>query len=163
MDPIDGEIVKRLRGDGRISFRDLGEAVGLSANAVAERVRRLVASGTIRRFTAELDPAAHGMRLAAFIDQGRAGAGRERAHVAGEAVGPHPGMAAGDEAGGGARDLQGGQRRLFRYPIHVQAMTGRSQWTLPSASTRLLKQLRRSWWQAGPGAIWRVSYRASAR
>jgi Lrp/AsnC family leucine-responsive transcriptional regulator len=68
MDAIDREILKRLRGDARVSFRDLGEAVGLSANAVAERVRRLVSAGTIRRFTAELDPAAHGMRLAAFID-----------------------------------------------------------------------------------------------
>lgn len=68
VDSIDRAIVKKLRADARISFRDLGEQVGLSANAVAERVRRLVASGTIRRFTAELDPAAHGMRLAAFVD-----------------------------------------------------------------------------------------------
>lgn len=68
MDTIDREIVKALRADGRMSFRDLGEAVGLSANAVAERVRRLLASGTIRRFTAEINPAAHGMRLSAFVD-----------------------------------------------------------------------------------------------
>jgi Lrp/AsnC family leucine-responsive transcriptional regulator len=68
VDTLDREILKRLRSDGRISFRDLGEAVGLSANAVAERVRRLLASRTIRRFTTEIDPAASGMRLSAFVD-----------------------------------------------------------------------------------------------
>jgi Lrp/AsnC family transcriptional regulator, leucine-responsive regulatory protein len=68
VDQIDRAILKRLRDDARISFRDLGEAVGLSANAVAERVRRLVSSGTIRRFRAEIDPSAGGARLAAFVD-----------------------------------------------------------------------------------------------
>jgi Lrp/AsnC family leucine-responsive transcriptional regulator len=68
MDHIDRAILKALRRDGRISFRDLGEVVGLSANAVAERVRRLVASRTIRRFRAEIDPDAGGTRLAAFVD-----------------------------------------------------------------------------------------------
>jgi len=68
MDSIDRAILGRLRDDARISFRDLGDAVGLSANAVAERVRRLVSAGTIRRFRAEIDPSAGGARLAAFID-----------------------------------------------------------------------------------------------
>jgi Lrp/AsnC family leucine-responsive transcriptional regulator len=68
MDSIDRAILGRLRNDARISFRDLGEAVGLSANAAAERVRRLVSGGTIRRFRAEIDPSAGGARLAAFID-----------------------------------------------------------------------------------------------
>ncbi len=73
MDAIDRDILAALRRDARLSFRDLGEAVGLSANAAAERVRRLVASGTIRRFRAELDPRAHGLRLAAFVDLRLAG------------------------------------------------------------------------------------------
>jgi Lrp/AsnC family leucine-responsive transcriptional regulator len=68
MDEIDRAILRRLRGDARVSFRDLGEAVGLSANAVAERVRRLVAAGTIRGFRADVDPRATGARLAAFVD-----------------------------------------------------------------------------------------------
>jgi Lrp/AsnC family leucine-responsive transcriptional regulator len=68
MDEIDRTILRLLRDDARISFRDLGEAVGLSANAVAERFRRLVGSGTIRRFRAEIDPGATGARLAAFVD-----------------------------------------------------------------------------------------------
>jgi Lrp/AsnC family leucine-responsive transcriptional regulator len=68
MDTIDRAILTKLRADARLSFRDLGEAVGLSANATAERVRRLVAVGTIRRFRTEIDPAADGARLAAFVD-----------------------------------------------------------------------------------------------
>ena len=68
MDDIDRAILGRLRDDARISFRDLGEAVGLSANAAAERVRRLVASRTIRGFRTEIDPHAGGARLFAFVD-----------------------------------------------------------------------------------------------
>jgi Lrp/AsnC family leucine-responsive transcriptional regulator len=51
-----------------VSFRDLGEAVGLSANAVAERVRRLTAARVIRRFTLDVDRRAAGNHLAAFVD-----------------------------------------------------------------------------------------------
>ncbi len=68
MDEIDRAILRTLRDDARISFRDLGETVGLSANAVADRVRRLVSAGTIRRFRAEIDPSAGGSRLMAFVD-----------------------------------------------------------------------------------------------
>src|SRR5665213_821099 len=68
MDEIDRAILRTLRDDARISFRDLGETVGLSANAVADRVRRLVSAGTIRRFRAEIDPSAGGSRLMVFVD-----------------------------------------------------------------------------------------------
>jgi Lrp/AsnC family leucine-responsive transcriptional regulator len=68
MDSIDRAILGCLRNDARMSFRDLGDAVGLSANAAAERVRRLVSAGTIRRFRTEIDPSAGGARLAAYID-----------------------------------------------------------------------------------------------
>jgi len=51
-----------------MSYRQLGEAVSLSANAVAERVRHLTANGTIRGFHIDIDPVADGARLAAFVD-----------------------------------------------------------------------------------------------
>ena len=47
MNEIDSEILKLLRDDGRISWRDLGAAVGLSANAASDRVRRLRQAGVI--------------------------------------------------------------------------------------------------------------------
>jgi Lrp/AsnC family leucine-responsive transcriptional regulator len=68
VDSIDREILAALRENARISYRDLGNAVGLSPNAVAERVRRLVDRGVITRFTALVDPAAADRRLVALID-----------------------------------------------------------------------------------------------
>ena len=67
LDPIDSEILRLLREDGRISWRDLGAAVGLSANAAADRVRRLRQDGVITGFVALIDPAAGGRHLEALV------------------------------------------------------------------------------------------------
>ena len=67
MDDVDSEILKRLRDDGRISWRDLGAAVGLSANAASDRVRRLRQTGVITGFTALVDPGAGGRKLEALV------------------------------------------------------------------------------------------------
>ena len=68
MDAIDREILGELVRNARISYRDLGARVGLSANAAAERVRRLRRAGVITGFTATLDPGAAGRRLHALIE-----------------------------------------------------------------------------------------------
>jgi Lrp/AsnC family transcriptional regulator, leucine-responsive regulatory protein len=57
-----------LLRDGRISFSALAEAANLSANAAAERVRRMQASGVIRSITANVNSAKLGRALAAQID-----------------------------------------------------------------------------------------------
>jgi Lrp/AsnC family leucine-responsive transcriptional regulator len=67
MDATDSEILRLLGDDGRLSWRDLGAAVGLSANAAAERVRRLRAAGVISGFSARVDPAAGGRTLQALV------------------------------------------------------------------------------------------------
>jgi Lrp/AsnC family leucine-responsive transcriptional regulator len=67
MDAVDGEILRLLREDGRLTWRDLGAAVGLSANAAAERVRRLREAGVITGFVALVDPAAGGRALQALV------------------------------------------------------------------------------------------------
>jgi Lrp/AsnC family leucine-responsive transcriptional regulator len=67
LDPIDSEILRLLREDGRLSWRDLGAAVGLSANAAADRVRRLRQAGVITGFVALVDPAAGGRHLEALV------------------------------------------------------------------------------------------------
>jgi Lrp/AsnC family transcriptional regulator, leucine-responsive regulatory protein len=67
MNVTDSEILRLLRDDGRLSWRDLGAAVGLSANAAADRVRRLRREGVITGFTALVDPAAGGRRLEALV------------------------------------------------------------------------------------------------
>lgn len=68
MDKIDLRILSTLQRDGRCSFRELGESVHLSANAAAERVRRMLADGVIRGITAQVNPAKVGRPLEAQID-----------------------------------------------------------------------------------------------
>ena len=67
MDATDSEILRLLREDARLSWRQLGAAVGLSANAAADRVRRLRRAGVITGFTALVDPAAGGRTLEALV------------------------------------------------------------------------------------------------
>jgi Lrp/AsnC family leucine-responsive transcriptional regulator len=67
MDGIDSEILRMLREDARVSWRDLGAAVGLSSNAAADRVRRLRRAGIITGLAAQVDPAAGGRQLEALI------------------------------------------------------------------------------------------------
>jgi Lrp/AsnC family transcriptional regulator, leucine-responsive regulatory protein len=67
LDHTDSEILRLLREDGRLSWRDLGAAVGLSSNAAADRVRRLRQAGVITGFSALVDPAAGGRVLEALV------------------------------------------------------------------------------------------------
>lgn len=67
MDAVDSEILRLLREDGRLSWRDLGAEVGLSANAAADRVRRLRRAGVVTGFAALVDPAAGGRKLEAVV------------------------------------------------------------------------------------------------
>lgn len=68
LDDIDRKIVAQLFDDSRRSFRQLGEAVGLSAAATKRRVDRLRASGAIDRFTIAVDPRVLGWSVEAFIE-----------------------------------------------------------------------------------------------
>lgn len=68
MDQIDAKIVETLRNDARISYKEIGEKVHLSANAVAERMRRLESAGVILGYHARLDPRALELNLQAIID-----------------------------------------------------------------------------------------------
>ena len=60
MDDTDRAILRALTADARLPYRELGTRVGLSANAVAARVRRMRREGVITRFTVELGPGAGG-------------------------------------------------------------------------------------------------------
>lgn len=65
---IDNRIISILVGNGRASYAQIGSEVGLSPHAVAERVRRLEASGAILGYTLRLGQGRLGRGLAAFID-----------------------------------------------------------------------------------------------
>ncbi len=51
---IDEKIIDFLRDDSRESFVDIGKKLKLSESAVRRRVRNMVDSGTIKKFTVEV-------------------------------------------------------------------------------------------------------------
>jgi Lrp/AsnC family leucine-responsive transcriptional regulator len=67
VEEIDRGIVTALTADGRASYTDLAERVGLSVSAVHQRVRRLEQRGVLRGYTARVDYTALGLPLTAFV------------------------------------------------------------------------------------------------
>lgn len=67
MEDLDRKIVEQLSSDGRMSYTDLGRALGMSTSAVHQRVRRLEKRGVIKGYTARVDHAAVGVAMSAFI------------------------------------------------------------------------------------------------
>ncbi|WP_329196831.1 MULTISPECIES: Lrp/AsnC family transcriptional regulator [unclassified Streptomyces] len=67
MDDIDRALLQRLQEDAGQSYAALGAAVGLSAGATHERVRKLRERGVIRRTTVDVDPAAVGSGVLAYV------------------------------------------------------------------------------------------------
>jgi Lrp/AsnC family leucine-responsive transcriptional regulator len=67
MDHIDRRILALLQDDARAGYQELGAAVGLSAAAVFQRVRKLEDRGVVMGYHAAVDPAAVDRPLAAFI------------------------------------------------------------------------------------------------
>ncbi len=55
LDETDAEILRLLLDDGRRSYTDIGEKVGLSSPTVSNRVDRLEEMGVIRGFTVDVD------------------------------------------------------------------------------------------------------------
>jgi Lrp/AsnC family transcriptional regulator, leucine-responsive regulatory protein len=67
MDEIDLKALQLLVRNGRITWAELAQHLGLSAPSSAERVRRLEESGVVKQYGAVLDPAALGYGFAALI------------------------------------------------------------------------------------------------
>lgn len=68
IDVIDRAILAALRQDGRASWRELGERVGLGPTATADRVRRLEREGVIRGYHADVDLSVLGIGLRAITE-----------------------------------------------------------------------------------------------
>ena len=64
---VDRALLAALARDGRASYTDLAERVGLSVSAVHQRVRRLEQRGLITGYRATLDAKALGLPLTAFV------------------------------------------------------------------------------------------------
>ena len=68
LDKIDRKILKILQQEGRISFTELGERVGLSTTPCTERVRRLEREGIIMGYHARLNPQHLKANLLVFVE-----------------------------------------------------------------------------------------------
>lgn len=67
IDAVNRHILEELLDDPRLTMSELGRRVGMSSPAVTERVRRLEESGVIRGYHLDLNPAALGLPIAAYI------------------------------------------------------------------------------------------------
>lgn len=67
MDDIDRKLISGLQDDARCSYAELGRQIGLSAPAVAERMRRLEASGIVTGYHASIDLKKAGFGIVAFV------------------------------------------------------------------------------------------------
>jgi Lrp/AsnC family leucine-responsive transcriptional regulator len=68
LDDVDWRLLDLLQADGRLSFKELGRRINLSAPAVAERVRRLEDTGVITGYRAQVDARQAGQPLQAFVE-----------------------------------------------------------------------------------------------
>lgn len=67
VEEIDRAIVAALTADGRLSYTDLAERVGLSVSAAHQRVRRLEQRGVITGYAARVNFEALELPLTAFV------------------------------------------------------------------------------------------------
>jgi Lrp/AsnC family transcriptional regulator, leucine-responsive regulatory protein len=67
LDSTDWALLAELQRDARASVAQLARAVSMSASAVTERMRRLEQRGVVRGYRAELDLAAVGYPVLAFV------------------------------------------------------------------------------------------------
>jgi Lrp/AsnC family leucine-responsive transcriptional regulator len=67
IDKISMSILRTLQKDGRTTVNDLSERVGLSASAVARRVRLLEEAGVISGYAALIDEAQLGFGFSVFV------------------------------------------------------------------------------------------------
>lgn len=67
IDSLNLKILKRLRENARVPVSEISKEVGLSAPAVAERIRRMEESGLIQSYGVTVDYEKLGYALQAFV------------------------------------------------------------------------------------------------
>ena len=67
LDSIDRRIIAALQKQGRLSYEELGQQVGLSASAALRRVRRLEEVGVLAGYVALVNARLVGLTLTAYI------------------------------------------------------------------------------------------------
>ncbi|BAC15227.1 Lrp/AsnC family transcriptional regulator [Oceanobacillus iheyensis] len=68
LDNIDKKLLEELSEDGRLSYVELAEKVGLSRVAVKDRIKNLKEKGVIEKFTVVINSEKFGKQVSAFFD-----------------------------------------------------------------------------------------------
>lgn len=66
VDDVDRRIIELLRENSRMRFVEIAERIGISEASVRRRIKALVDSGVIRRFTVEAE-LEHGLQAVVFV------------------------------------------------------------------------------------------------
>ena len=67
LDDVNRSMLAELHAEPRISMSELGRRLGMSAPAVTERLQRLERAGVVTGYRVEVDPAALGLPVTAFV------------------------------------------------------------------------------------------------
>ncbi|HEX7612257.1 MAG TPA: Lrp/AsnC family transcriptional regulator [Candidatus Limnocylindrales bacterium] len=67
IDETDARILELLQREGRESYAEVGQSVGMSGPSAHERVKKLEARGVIRSYSAVVDPTMLGYGVLAFV------------------------------------------------------------------------------------------------
>jgi Lrp/AsnC family leucine-responsive transcriptional regulator len=67
LDDVNIRLLDELRADPRATAAELARRVGMSAPAVRERITRLEQTGVIRGYRLDIDPAAIGLPVSAWV------------------------------------------------------------------------------------------------
>lgn len=67
LDSTDIQILKTLKDNSRLQWREIGEQVHLTGQAVANRIRRMEDLGVIKGYSVNIDPARLGQNIFAYI------------------------------------------------------------------------------------------------
>src|SRR6266540_4146738 len=66
-DSVNRRVLAELQAEPRLTMAELGRRIGMSSPAVTERVRRLEEAGVIAGYRLDVDPAALGLPIAAYV------------------------------------------------------------------------------------------------
>ena len=67
LDDVNIKLLRELQRDPRVTMAALGRRIGMSAPAVAERVRRMEEQGIISGYSVAINPVPLGLPIAAYI------------------------------------------------------------------------------------------------